>query len=496
MSSPGSEPGSGASDADQGQGFRHDGNQRRAGGNDDFAAGSEYGDGWGGYRDAGRDYRAPGGGRGVPDDQRTTRGNDRSALGDRRPGGNGYSPAGNGSGAAGGPRYLPDGNGYRPAGNGYRGASGSRPAGGHERLASGHERPAGNDPGWSDDWRRAGGSYLPAPGDYHADGAQPPGGGNRASGEYLPGGFDDRTPRGYRPPGADRPAGHGRQSRNDFGPAGAESRPAVGGSRTGSFGDDQRRQGNDLRATAEYPATEDRRPPAGTGRDSARESGAGSGTGGGDAGGGDSAATQRRRSGGRAPGAHRATKADGLIPGFGRSRAKPERGASRGHGGHPQDGSSQSGSGPGRESSSQPEGREASSRPEGPWPADVPSSGEAGLTAGGYGVSPEGELTEAELERSWYRQPSGSQADVPTRPRPVRKPRSSSRPGRPEASSRPEGPEASSRPKGPRPAAGLEGSLRRIRRARQAALARPTIQPPRASSAPAASWRSARSPPG
>ncbi len=77
----------------------------------------------------------------------------------------------------------------------------------------------------------------------------------------------------------------------------------------------------------------------------------------------------RRSSGGRTPGAHRASKADGLIPGFGRGRGKPDRG----------------------------------NRPEpGPYPADVPSSGEAGLTAGGYGLSAEGELTEAEFARAGY----------------------------------------------------------------------------------------------
>src|SRR5258708_18619864 len=35
----------------------------------------------------------------------------------------------------------------------------------------------------------------------------------------------------------------------------------------------------------------------------------------------------RRRSGGRTPGAHRASKSEGLLPGFGRGKAKPDRGA-------------------------------------------------------------------------------------------------------------------------------------------------------------------------
>ncbi len=81
----------------------------------------------------------------------------------------------------------------------------------------------------------------------------------------------------------------------------------------------------------------------------------------------------------------------------------------------------------------------------------MPSSGEAGLTGGGYGVSPEGELTDAELERSWYRQSTTSHADVPTQPRRTQGPDASSRPAGPEASSRPAGPEASSWPEGPPP---------------------------------------------
>jgi putative peptidoglycan lipid II flippase len=75
----------------------------------------------------------------------------------------------------------------------------------------------------------------------------------------------------------------------------------------------------------------------------------------------------RRSSGGRTPGAHRASKADGLIPGFGRGRGKADRG---------------------------------NRREPGPYPADVPSSGEA--AAGGYGLSVEGELTEAEFARAGY----------------------------------------------------------------------------------------------
>src|SRR5258707_6626219 len=41
----------------------------------------------------------------------------------------------------------------------------------------------------------------------------------------------------------------------------------------------------------------------------------------------DGAGQNRRRAGGRTPGAHRARKGDGLLPGFGRSRGKPDRGA-------------------------------------------------------------------------------------------------------------------------------------------------------------------------
>src|ERR1022692_116935 len=78
----------------------------------------------------------------------------------------------------------------------------------------------------------------------------------------------------------------------------------------------------------------------------------------------------RRSAGGRTPGAHRASKADGLIPGFGRGRGRPDRGASRGE--------------------------------PSPFPADVPSSGEAGLASGNYGLSVEGELAEAELARTDY----------------------------------------------------------------------------------------------
>src|SRR6266571_9262103 len=80
------------------------------------------------------------------------------------------------------------------------------------------------------------------------------------------------------------------------------------------------------------------------------------------------AGQHRRPAGGRAPGAHRASKADGLIPGFGRPRNRPDRDA------RPEPGV------------------------EVPYPADVPSSGEAGLA--GDGMSTEGELTEAELIRA------------------------------------------------------------------------------------------------
>src|SRR6266704_1009580 len=93
--------------------------------------------------------------------------------------------------------------------------------------------------------------------------------------------------------------------------------------------------------------------------------GAGGGTG---AGAGSGAGQHRRPAGGRAPGAHRASKADGLIPGFGRPRNRPDRDA------RPEPGV------------------------EVPYPADVPSSGEAGLA--GDGMSTEGELTEAELIRA------------------------------------------------------------------------------------------------
>src|SRR6266699_753881 len=88
------------------------------------------------------------------------------------------------------------------------------------------------------------------------------------------------------------------------------------------------------------------------------------------AGNGDNGAGQHRRSpGGRSHGAHRASKADSLIPGFGRGRGKPDRGDRRGPG---------------------------------PYPADVPSSGDAGLATGNYGVSTEGELAEAEFARDGY----------------------------------------------------------------------------------------------
>jgi len=88
------------------------------------------------------------------------------------------------------------------------------------------------------------------------------------------------------------------------------------------------------------------------------------------AGNGENGAGQHRRSpGGRSPGAHRASKADSLIPGFGRGRGKPDRGDRRGPG---------------------------------PYPADVPSSGDAGLATGNYGVSTEGELAEAEFARDGY----------------------------------------------------------------------------------------------
>src|SRR6266568_2369160 len=93
--------------------------------------------------------------------------------------------------------------------------------------------------------------------------------------------------------------------------------------------------------------------------------GAGGGTG---AGTGTGAGQHRRPAGGRAPGAHRASKANGLIPGFGRPRNRPDRDA------RPEPGV------------------------EVPYPADVPSSGEAGLA--GDGMSTEGELTEAELIRA------------------------------------------------------------------------------------------------
>ncbi len=98
------------------------------------------------------------------------------------------------------------------------------------------------------------------------------------------------------------------------------------------------------------------------------------------------AGQHRRQPGGRAPGAHRASKADGLIPGFGRARGKQNRDA-----------------GPGT----------------GPYPADVPSSGEAGPD-GGYGVSTEGELSVAELIRARLRaaQARATQAGV-TQPMPI-----------------------------------------------------------------------------
>src|SRR5258708_28844314 len=41
----------------------------------------------------------------------------------------------------------------------------------------------------------------------------------------------------------------------------------------------------------------------------------------------DGADQSRRRAGGRTRGSHRARKSDGLLTGFGRSRARPDRGA-------------------------------------------------------------------------------------------------------------------------------------------------------------------------
>src|SRR5712692_3726990 len=78
--------------------------------------------------------------------------------------------------------------------------------------------------------------------------------------------------------------------------------------------------------------------------------------------------------GGRAPGAHRANKADG-VPGFGRARGRPDHAA----------------------------GPQAGARTPGlevPFPADVPSPGEAGLAGDGYGLSAEGELSEVEFIRA------------------------------------------------------------------------------------------------
>ncbi|HEX5190608.1 MAG TPA: hypothetical protein VFW16_13760, partial [Streptosporangiaceae bacterium] len=163
MSSPGSEAGSGASDSDRGQGSRPTGNHHRARRNNE----RDDRQGPGSYR--------PPSDRGQP--------------------GNGYGPPGNAYRQDGGPRYPPDGNGYGPGGNGYRQASDYRGAGGR------------------DDWRWPGGSQLPP-------------GGNHASGDYRPPGFDDRTTRGYRRPAPD----------NDYG------------------------------ATAEFPAPDDRRPPGDVGR--------------------------------------------------------------------------------------------------------------------------------------------------------------------------------------------------------------------------------------
>jgi len=308
-------------------------------------------------------------GSGESDDERDERHSPSGGYRPRADGGqppNGYGPLGDAYHQDGGPRYLHDGNGYAPGGNGFR-EDGNR-----YRQASDY-RGAGRD-----DWRRAGP-------------------GNRASGDYRPPGFDDRTTRGYEAT-AEFPASGNRRPPGDVGGStpGAGWNAGAGrvGNRTGGSG------------PSGTPQTRGR-----SGWPQAPDPGA-AGTGSGDAQAGGSGATQRRRAGGRAPGAHRAAKAEGLIPGFGRSRVKPERGARRGPeaGGRPER----------PESGGGPEGPEASGRPEGPWPADVPSPGEAGLTGGGYGVSPEGELTDAELERSWYRQPKGSQADVPTRPRPVR----------------------------------------------------------------------------
>src|SRR5262249_54379544 len=57
----------------------------------------------------------------------------------------------------------------------------------------------------------------------------------------------------------------------------------------------------------------------------------------------------------------------------------------------------------------------------GPWPTDVPSSGEAGLVGDGYGASTTGELTEAEVARSWFQSapPTGSRTPRPAGPAPA-----------------------------------------------------------------------------
>ena len=291
-----------------------------------------------------------------------------------------------------------------------------------EARGQGFRAPGNND-------RRRGGDHRASDNsredrDYRGDRA------DRGPGdEYRAGGDDHRSPGDGRPIGRDLPPRGFRPVSDGHRPAGNGYHPAGNGFRSQDNGylpqengygppangygapppgaGDHRQASNDDEATREYPATGDYRPGGSDQR--AAEPGPDY-----RAGGNDDGAPQRRRAGGRTPGAHRASKADGLIPGFGRSRPRPDYISRHDRGG-----------GPG------PDGAPRHSEQQGPWPADVPSPGEAGLAGEGYGVSPEGELTDAELERSWYRPAPGSSPAGPRPAEPTQPRRAQERPAEP-----------------------------------------------------------------
>jgi putative peptidoglycan lipid II flippase len=122
--------------------------------------------------------------------------------------------------------------------------------------------------------------------------------------------------------------------------------------------------------------------------------------------------------------------------GHGNGRTRPDGGRAgrdnfAGRNGHP---STLRGSWPGTDNTSEQR----------PWPADPPSSGAAGPAGGAYRSSAEGELTEAELARSWFRPapPTGKPRAQPPTPEPAE-------PGK----TRPIGPMGRG-PTGPSPVAG------------------------------------------